>query len=138
MNNDSIKENIIRRRTEEGISQDEMARRLDISRNTYRSIEKGPTSIISRRLGEIASLLNVTEEELMLGYKPINRTSELEDMRNGYDDRLNSMKRAYEARLQEKDNEIATLKEANSNLKELLDAKDEIISLLKRERRGSL
>lgn len=38
MDNDSIKVNIVRKRTEEGISQDEMARRLRISRNTYRSI----------------------------------------------------------------------------------------------------
>ena len=50
MDNDSIKVNIVRKRTEEGISQDEMARRLRISRNTYRSIEKGTAKVISERL----------------------------------------------------------------------------------------
>ena len=82
MNNDSIKENIIRKRTEEGISQEEMARRLDVSRNTYRSIEKGQTNIISRRLDEIAALLNVSVEELVLGYKPIDGTEGRNDIRD--------------------------------------------------------
>lgn len=69
MDNDSIKVNIVRKRTEEGISQDEMARRLRISRNTYRSIEKGTAKVISERLNEIASSLNTSAEELVLGYK---------------------------------------------------------------------
>lgn len=71
MDNDSIKVNIVRKRTEEGISQDEMARRLRISRNTYRSIEKGTAKVISERLNEIASSLNTSAEELVLGYKPV-------------------------------------------------------------------
>lgn len=57
MDNSSIKENIVRRRTAEGISQDEMAKRLDISRNAYRSIEKGESKVISDRLKDIATIL---------------------------------------------------------------------------------
>ena len=41
MDNASIKENIFRIRTEKGLSQDEMARKLGVVRNTYRKIEKG-------------------------------------------------------------------------------------------------
>ena len=70
MDNARIKENIIRIRNEKGFSQDEMANLLGISRNSYRSIEKGSTNVISRRLGEIAHLLGVSEEELALGYQP--------------------------------------------------------------------
>ena len=40
MDNASIKENIIRIRTERGISQDEMARALGISRNSYGALKK--------------------------------------------------------------------------------------------------
>ena len=48
MDNARIKENIIRKRTEKGISQDEMAQRLEMSRNSYRNIEKGSTYEIGR------------------------------------------------------------------------------------------
>ena len=81
MDNASIKENIIRIRTERGISQDEMARALGISRNSYRSIEKGMTCLINKRLGEIAKILGVPVEELALGYQPIESEERLEDIR---------------------------------------------------------
>ena len=133
MNNDSIKENIIRKRTEEGISQEEMARRLDVSRNTYRSIEKGQTNIISRRLDEIASLLNVSVEELVLGYKPIDGTERLNDIRDSYDESLREIRQSYEVRQSELEDKIASLSETNTNLREIIKSKDEIIALLKRE-----
>ena len=47
MDNASIKENIFRIRTEKGLSQDEMARKLGVVRNTYRKIEKGDIRLIS-------------------------------------------------------------------------------------------
>lgn len=133
MNNDSIKENIIRKRTEEGISQEEMARRLDVSRNTYRSIEKGQTNIISRRLDEIAALLNVSVEELVLGYKPIDGTERLNDIRDSYDESLRAIRQSYEVRQSELEDKIASLSETNTNLREIIKSKDEIIALLKRE-----
>ena len=133
MNNDSIKENIIRKRTEEGISQEEMARRLDVSRNTYRSIEKGQTNIISRRLDEIAALLNVSVEELVLGYKPIDGTERLNDIRDSYDESLRAIRQSYEVRQSELEDKIASLSETNTNLREITKSKDEIIALLKRE-----
>ena len=50
MDNASIKENIFRRRTERGLSQDEMARQLGVVRNTYRKIEKGDIRLISEHI----------------------------------------------------------------------------------------
>ena len=61
MDNARIKENIIRKRTEKGISQDEMAQRLEMSRNSYRNIEKGSTYVVSRHLKEIADILKLSE-----------------------------------------------------------------------------
>lgn len=84
MDNSSIKENIVRRRTAEGISQDEMAKRLDISRNAYRSIEKGESKVISDRLKDIADNLDISLEELVLGYNPRNGSGELNEMRERY------------------------------------------------------
>lgn len=61
-----LKENIARLRELKSISQTEMAERLGISRNAFRSIEKGCTMLISDRIDAIAEVLGVTTEELML------------------------------------------------------------------------
>lgn len=140
MDNDSIKVNIVRKRTEEGISQDEMARRLRISRNTYRSIEKGTAKVISERLNEIASSLNTSAEELVLGYKPVERNSEVEDIRMGFDSAKNRYEKEkasliadYENRINVLTDHIASLESTISNMREIIDSKNEIISLMKRE-----
>ena len=140
MDNDSIKVNIVRKRTEEGISQDEMARRLRISRNTYRSIEKGTAKVISERLNEIASSLNTSAEELVLGYKPVERSSEVEDIRMEFDSAKNRYEKEkasliadYENRINVLTNHIASLESTISNMREIIDSKNEIISLMKRE-----
>ena len=146
MDNDSIKVNIVRKRTEEGISQDEMARRLRISRNTYRSIEKGTAKVISERLNEIASSLNTSAEELVLGYKPVERNSEVEDIRMEFDDKnvvfhlknryekeKASLIADYENRINVLTDHIASLESTISNMREIIDSKNEIISLMKRE-----
>lgn len=140
MDNDSIKVNIVRKRTEEGISQDEMARRLRISRNTYRSIEKGTAKVISERLNEIASSLNTSAEELVLGYKPVERNSEVEDIqmefdsaKNRYEKEKASLIADYENRINVLTDHIASLESTISNMREIIDSKNEIISLMKRE-----
>lgn len=134
MDNDSIKGNIIRRRTEEGISQDEMARRLDISRTSYRNIERGKSRIISRRLPDIARQLNISEEELVLGYKPSAGQSRLEELRVKYNEDLAGVKSGLEARIAELEAAVSMRDALIANLNELVRSKDEIISLLKRER----
>lgn len=134
MDNDSIKGNIIRRRTEEGISQDEMARRLDISRTSYRNIERGKSRIISRRLPDIARQLNISEEELVLGYKPSAGQSRLEELKVKYNEDLAGVKSGLEARIAELESAVSMRDALIANLNELVRSKDEIISLLKRER----
>lgn len=140
MDNGSIKVNIVRKRTEEGISQDEMAKRLRISRNTYRSIEKGTAKVISERLNEIASSLNTSAEELVLGYKPVERNSEMEDIRMEFDSAKNRYEKEkasliadYENRINVLTDHIASLESTISNMREIIDSKNEIISLMKRE-----
>lgn len=140
MDNDSIKVNIVRKRTEEGISQDEMAKRLRISRNTYRSIEKGTAKVISERLNEIASSLNTSAEELVLGYKTVERNSEVEDIRMEFDSAKNRYEKEkasliadYENRINVLTDHIASLESTISNMREIIDSKNEIISLMKRE-----
>lgn len=133
MDNARIKENIIRKRTEKGISQDEMAQRLEMSRNSYRNIEKGSTYVVSRHLKEIADILNITEEELVLGYKPEEGAGSLEEVRSHYSKISDDLRQNYEERIAGLSDQLELQKLMVSDLRELIDSKNEIIRLLKNE-----
>ena len=133
MDNARIKENIIRKRTEKGISQDEMAQRLEMSRNSYRNIEKGSTYVVSRHLKEIADILNITEEELVLGYKPAECAGSLEEVRSHYSKISDDLRQNYEERIAGLSDQLELQKLMVSDLRELIDSKNEIIRLLKNE-----
>ena len=137
MDNARIKENIIRIRNEKGISQEDMANSLGISRNSYRSIEKGSTNVISRRLGEIAHLLGVSEEELALGYQPVESAEKLEDIRLQYRKSVEEVTMSADARIAELEKTVSIQNETIANLREIIDSKNEIISLLKRRAKSS-
>ena len=62
----SIKEKISEIRCKKGISQEKIAQQLGISANSFRNLESGRTTIINKRMWEIANILEVTLEELML------------------------------------------------------------------------
>ena len=70
MDNKSIKQNIRKIRKSRKLTQEEMAYRLGISLTAYRDLEKGETSVINANLIKVASLLDTTTEELVLGYCP--------------------------------------------------------------------
>lgn len=72
MNNQEIKKRIETVRKEKHISQADIAERLSISQTAYYKIEKGSTCLISDRISQIASVLQVREEELVLGYDANN------------------------------------------------------------------
>ena len=68
MNNEEIRKRILARRKEQQLSQADLADRLSISQTAYYKIEKGRTHLISDHLPNIASILDLPEEELVLGY----------------------------------------------------------------------
>src|SRR5574344_404859 len=69
MDNSSVKNNIFKLRKERGLSQEEMAQKMNISITAYRKLEKGKTAIISERLFQLSDILGVPEADLVLGYK---------------------------------------------------------------------
>ena len=132
MDNASIKENIFRIRIEKGLSQDEMARKLGVVRNTYRKIEKGDLKLISEHIAAIADVFGIFEEELVLGYKPAGQTGELEDLRVDYDTRIARLTAAYENTIGKLRKEIESKDAEIRDLRSMIEDKVEIISLLKR------
>lgn len=125
MDNYSIKKNLLKIRQERGLSQEDMAEELGMSRNTYRSIEKGGTRLLSDTVMKVAAWAGVTPEEVVLGYEPSESGSaSLKDAREYFNFRVKALADDYETRLE-------ALRNENSLLKELLKEKDESIRTLK-------
>lgn len=125
MDNDSVKRNIEKIRMEKKLSQNEMAGALGISRNGYRKIEKGSTKLFSETILKVAALAEITPEEVMLGYAPVQDGSTiLEDTRERLNNRIATITKEYEAKLEK-------LRSENALLHELLKEKDDNIHNLK-------
>lgn len=65
MNSETILNNLKRLRKEKGITQEEMANRLGISRVTYYSIENGKQELSIQKVDEIVKILNITLFDLI-------------------------------------------------------------------------
>jgi len=125
MDNNSIKQNLLKIRLEHNLSQGEMADVLGIARNTYRNIEKGDTKLISDTVLKVAGWAGITPEELVLGYSPVEKNvNRLRDAREQYNSRIKDITDEYEARLER-------LRYENTLLKDLIKEKDDNIRTLK-------
>ena len=123
MDNATIKNNLVKKRNELGLSQTEMARRLEISLNAYRKLEKGKTRILNEHVEKFAEKTGTSVAELVNGFEPINSAmAGLNDVKENYDKKLRVLEDGYIK-------EIAMLKAEIERLNEKLRDKDEIISM---------
>lgn len=123
MDNRSIKENIRRIRKARNMTQEDMAAKLDISLTAYRDLERGSTNIMNANIFKIAELLDISVEELILGYRPVQAEGTLvEDVRAEYGGQITVMERR-----------ISDLEKLVSSLEETIITKNEIISMLKKK-----
>lgn len=123
MDNISIKENIRKERKAQGLTQEDMAAKLDISLTAYRDLERGNTNIINVNVLRIAGVLGLSVEELLLGYRPVQAEGiRLEDMKAEYGGQITTMERR-----------ISDLEKLVSSLEETISTKNEIISMLKKK-----
>lgn len=137
MDNISVKKNISRTRENLRITQEEMAEKLGISRNTYRSIEKGQTKLVNEHLDRIASILETSAEELVLGYAPERHgQAMLGEIQEEYEFRLKEKDRAHAEQIGKLESTIRELNEKVRLLEELIDTKNEIISMLRKRPQG--
>ena len=70
MDEKSIKDNIRMFRLRRGLSQEEVAEALHISRVSYSNLEGGNVRIIHEKVRLLAKFFGVALEELLLGYSP--------------------------------------------------------------------
>ncbi len=122
MDNKTVKENIYRIRKEKKITQQQMAERLGISRNSYRRIESGDTVLVNDHIVQIADLLEMSPDELLLGDSASDGRKILDEMRVGYAQEISDRNRT-----------ISSLEERIRLLEDLVRTKDEIITMLKKQ-----
>lgn len=122
MDNVTIKNNIRAIRKQRKYTQEEIADRLGISLTAYRDLEKGSTSIVNGHVMRMADLLNITTEELVLGYQPDPKAGiVLEDIRKEYGDKVRNL-----------ENRVKDLEKLVSSLEETIATKNEIITMLRK------
>ena len=126
MDNESIKKNLLKVRLEHNMSQEDMAEVLGVARNTYRSIEKGSTKLISDTVMKVADWAGMEPEEIVLGYMPSEEkgSQKLKDARERFNLRVKTITDEYENRLE-------LLRKENDMFKDLLKEKDENIRTLR-------
>lgn len=125
MDNGTIKKNMESIRLSRRLSQEEMAEVRGIARNTYRNIEKGPTKLISETVIKFAEWAEVTPEEVVLGYLPVEDTdSTLKDVREKCNERIRILTEDYESRLEK-------MREKNNYLSEINKALEDNVRTLK-------
>ncbi len=123
MDDKTIKGNLARKRNELGLSQTEMARRLVISLNAYRKLEKGNTRILNEHVGRFAEEAGVSVAELVNGFEPVSSfESGLDSIKEAYDKKIRALEDSYL-------NEIKVMKEEIQRLNEKLRDKEEVISM---------
>lgn len=122
MDDVTIKNNLEKKRNELGLSQTEMARRLEISLNAYRKLEKGGTRILNEHVEKFAEKVGISVAELVNGFEPIDSaTSGLNDVKENYDRKLRLLEDGYLK-------EIAVLKAEIERLNEKIKDKDDVIN----------
>lgn len=139
MDNRSVKENISRIRRSKGLSQEQMAEEMGISRTAYRNIESGSTRLISDSLGKISSILGITPEELLLGYVPAKGDSqELNEVKVRYGERIQRIESDHADEIKRLQEHIGILDKLISSLQETLRTKDEVIMMLRKSIPGNM
>ncbi len=131
MDNYSIKENIRRIRKTRKLTQEEMAHRLGISLTAYRDIERGNTSMMNSNIARIASHLETSAEELVLGYHPIQMNGQkLEEITGSYTSRISVL----EKQVENLEKLVKTLEETIRSKNEIIENNKEIIAMLRKEK----
>lgn len=143
MDNDSIKDNILRLRKIRGLSQTEAARRCGISMTHYRSLESGQSCLVNPLLPRIAEVLDIGVGCLIFGsWNREERDFRLEDEEAGYgfsdniaarsDKRCSDMREEYEARLQKAGEENTALRRTVEAQKRDISHLESMVRLLRR------
>ena len=129
MDEKSICERILINRKRVGLTQEEMARQIGISVNSYREIENGSTKLVNKRIVKIGELLGISPEELLTG-----NSAQLES----YDKRIEEIEKKHGRELSDIIGKykliVAELEGEIKQLRTSIETKERNIGLLKEEK----
>lgn len=132
MDEQSIKDNIRMYRLRRGLSQEEVAEALHISRVAYSNLESGDVRIINAKVRLLSGFFGVDLEELLLGYAPDpDASGRLQAAVAGYDVKFKQLQREFDDRLEDKAAELATLRSLVATQEKTIETQEEIIRMLK-------
>ena len=126
-----LRDNISRIRQEKNLSQEEMAQKLGVTRVTYSKFESGKTRLIHKKVERFAELNDVSPAELVLGYKVSEEIHTLQQAQADYGRKRQEIIDEYEARIGALNKEIADLKQQLADLRDSIDTKNDVISMLR-------
>ncbi len=143
MDNDSIKENILRLRKLRGLTQTEVARRCGISMTHYRSLESGTAALINPIIPRLADVLNIGVGCLIFGsWNWQEKDFRLEDEAVGYgfnataadrsERRCSELRDEYESRLNKVRDENSALRQVVETQRRDISHLESIVRMLRR------
>ncbi len=134
MDDATIKDNLYRKRNELGISQSEMARRLEMSLNAYRKLETGKTRILNEHVPLFAETAGISVAELVNGFVPLSSAeSGMDAVKESYEQRIRVLEKGYRQELEDLEAEIARLKERLQDKEDLIALNKKLILRYEKE-----
>lgn len=133
MTDETIIANIERLREETGLSQDAVAIRIGISRNTYGNIVRGKTRILNENLQPLAEVFGVSIEEMLLGYKPCTPSSMILKDNDNHQEQLHRLTEDYERRLSEDRVKIEGQAKQLDTLEKYVKTLQDMVALLQKK-----
>ena len=113
MDESTIRENLRNARTARGLTQAEIAERLEISVTAYQKIESGRTRILNKHFARCAETLGISVLELVNGFKPVKDAAALlTDAEESYLLKMKVQQQGFLTEIHSRDLEIASLKES--------------------------
>ena len=134
MDEKTAKKNLLRTRNEINLSQQQIADMIGISRNAYRSLESGPTRIINNKIEKLAEITGKTQEELVLGYQPVEDLErEISRVRERFAQQADAERSQHEARVAALEKEVAFQQDHIQSLKNHINTLEAYIRSLERD-----
>lgn len=115
-------QNLVRIRTERGISQDAMAEFLGIARQTYNYLETGRNDTLNKYVNKICEFIGISTSDLY-------QTPELKEAEN-LREQIDSMKEAYETALAEVKASVSAKQAIIDSLRGTIESQNKCINLL--------
>ena len=129
-----MSENLRKARTNQGLTQSDIAERLDISVTAYQKIESGKTRIINKNYEKCAKELGLSLSELVNGFKPVrDADSKIEDVKKEYKSKIDSLKAALHNDIEKLTNKIADLENTIGDKDKIIHTQELLIEHLQKD-----